>query len=190
MLFNRQIIVIFAKILYSNSLSYFRHHSWSLWEKTLGFSSHHFSKKRLEKLLVREALSQIRNWSGGFLNIIWGQTDTDSASVHCLLGHLKEKLVDTMEQSERLAWREINDRSAHDRWLRRMYPNRILCINWFYCFTYSLTDGAQWFLGRKENTLHLSDLAKDQAHVSFVFPWARAMLVIKLPVTFYSDVSI
>lgn len=86
------------------------------------------AKKRLDKLLVREALSQIRHRGGGFLNIIWGQIAAGSAWVHCLLGHLKDKIVDTIEQSERLPWREINGIGAHCRWLRKMYPNRILCI--------------------------------------------------------------
>lgn len=105
--------------------------------------------KRLEKLLVREALSQMRNWGGGFLNIIWGQTAAGSAWVHCLLGYLKEKLVDTMDQNERLAWREINGRVAHGRWMRRMYPNRILCIKLILLF-YTPPDWWCTVLSRQE----------------------------------------
>lgn len=127
------------------------------------------SNKRLEKLLVREALSQIGNRGGGCLSTIWGQIAAGSAWAQCLLDRLREKLVDTMEQSERLARREINGRGAHGRRLRRIYPNRILCIKLVLLFY----TGPDWWCvvlsSGKESRLYPSDPAEDQAHYRFVF---------------------
>lgn len=153
------------------------------------------SNKRLEKLLMRETLSQIGNGGGDCFNAIWGQIVADSAWVHRLLDCLRKNLVDVMEQSERLACREINGRGAYGRWLRRIYPNRISCTKVVLLFYTELDWWCPVVSGQGvcvENRLHLSDLAEDQAHYSFVFPWTRMqyMLVIKLVVSFYSVVSI
>lgn len=125
MLFNRQITVIFAKIVCSHILDIIAE---ACERKIWIFLSHHFSKQKTRKVTSEGSpfTDQKLRWS--LLKYIWGQSAASSAWVHCLLGHLKEKLADTMEQGERLAWREINGRGAHGRWLRRIYPDRILCI--------------------------------------------------------------
>lgn len=149
-------------------------------EKFGFFLSHHFSNKKTRKVANEKSPftdEKLRWW---FLKYIWGQTAAGSARVHCLLGYLKEKLVDTMDQRERLAWREINDRVAHGRWMRRMYPNRILCIklillfytqpDW-WCTVLSQQEGEQtaplWSCKRPSSWQIFASLSKKGIHTCY-----------------------
>lgn len=144
-------------------------HDVGLWCSNFFSQLYNFIKEKTRKIPSERSPLSEQKQSWWFFNTIWGQIAASSAWAHHLLDCLRKRLVDTMEQNERLAWRKINGRDTHGRWLRKIDPNRMSCTKLALLFYKELDWWCRVVLRGRESRLHLSDLAEEETQCSFLF---------------------